>query len=221
MMSDNLNKPFAVIGAGGHGKVVLHALRSAGRQVIRLTDLTPQHFADGVDGVDGVPVCSDDELLRDFQPGQIVLAVGVGSVGPTSAGHVRRQIVERMLQAGYTFPAFVHQAAWVADSVILQQGAQIHAGAIVQPGSSIGAFSIVNTGATVDHDCSLGEFSHVAPGANLSGEVTVADGAHIGAGATVIQGIRIGTESLVAAGAVVVHNVEDHSRVVGVPARRH
>ena len=217
MMSEAGDKPVAVIGAGGHGRVVLHALCSAGRHVIHLTDLEPQRFPEGIDGV---PVCSDDELLRKFQPDEIELALGVGSVGPIAEDHIRRKIVDRMQSSGYEFPVFVHQAAWVAESVTLQQGVQIHAGAIVQPGSNIGAFGIINTGATIDHDCSLAEFVHVAPGAVLSGDVTIGEGTHVGAGATVIQGIHIGTESLIAAGAVVVRNVEDHCRVIGVPARR-
>jgi UDP-perosamine 4-acetyltransferase len=42
---------------------------------------------------------------------------------------------------------------------------------------------------------------------------------HIGTGASVIQGISIGAYSLVAAGSVLVKDVEENSKVKGVPAR--
>ncbi len=210
-------KPIAVIGAGGHGRVVMHALRSIGRQVVCLTDRLPKEFPDGVDGT---LVTTDDRLLDRYRSDDVELAIGVGSVGPVGTGHVRRRIVERMATHGYTFPSVVHNSAWVADSAILGQGVQIHAGAVVQPGVIIEEFAIVNTGATVDHDCHLGAYVHAAPGATLSGDVVVAEGAHVGTGASVIQGIRVGAEAMVAAGAVVVRDVDAAERVAGVPARR-
>lgn len=44
-------------------------------------------------------------------------------------------------------------------------------------------------------------------------------GASIGAHATILPGITIGRWSMVAAGAVVTHDVQDHSLVIGNPAR--
>ncbi len=206
----------AVIGAGGHGRVVLHTARSAGIDVVRLTDRRPERFPDGLDGC---PVCSDEELLEEFSPREIRLALGVGSTGPIGSGHVRRAIVNRLMAAGYVFPPLIHAAAWVAESASLGQGVQIHAGAVVQPGSVIGDFSIINTGARVDHDCRLGSWVHAAPGATLSGDVEIREGTHVGTGASVIQGVRIGRECLIAAGAVVVNSVGDEETVAGVPAR--
>jgi len=210
------NRPIAVIGAGGHARVVLHALRSTGRRVERLTDTAPGKFPNGVDGC---PVISDEELLAEFGPDLIDLAHGVGSVGPVSESHLRCRIVCRMTEAGYSFPAIIHSAAWVSEAVSVGDGTQIHAGAVIQPGVQLAEYCIINTGATVDHDCRLGAYVHVAPGVTLSGDVVVGNGSHLGTGASVIQRIRIGRKAMVAAGAVVVRDVADGEFVAGVPAR--
>ena len=180
-----------------------------------MTDLDPRKFPGGLDGC---PVCSDEELLREFPPDRLDLALGIGSTGPVRAGHPRRRVVQRMSEAGYVFPALPHASAWSAASAVFGRGTQIHAGAVVQPGAVLGDFVIVNTRASVDHDCCIGDFVHLAPGAVLSGGVTVGEGSHVGVGSVVREGIRIGREVLVAAGAVVVRDVPDGCLVAGVPA---
>lgn len=70
---------------------------------------------------------------------------------------------------------------------------------------------------TTDHD-------HSAPekrcGAGRIRPIVVEEGAWIGARATVLPGVTIGRGSVVAAGAVVAADVEPHTLVGGVPARR-
>lgn len=206
----------AIIGCGGHARVVLHALRSTNVSVLTLTDLTPENFPHGLDGC---PVIRDEELLERYPCDRVSLAYGVGSISAVGDAHPRRRIVDRFRRHGYSAATVVHAAAYVADGVLLDQGAQIHAGAVIQPGVSVGACAIVNTRASVDHDCCIGPFVHIAPGATLSGNVTVKEGAHVGTGASVIQGVTIGRCATVAAGACVVRDVADHSLVMGVPAR--
>ena len=134
------------------------------------------------------------------------LANGVGSIGDGT----RRRVFERMKAAGYAFAHVEHPAATIAlAGVSLGEGAQIMAGAVVQPGVCIGADAIVNTRAAIDHDCVIGDHAHIAPGAVLCGEVVVGDDTHIGAGAVLIQGRRIGTGCLIGAGATVLRDVPD------------
>jgi sugar O-acyltransferase (sialic acid O-acetyltransferase NeuD family) len=157
----------------------------------------------------------DEELLERGSEG-IVLVNGVGTVDVNSP---RRSIFEKYRKAGFTFAAVIHPAAMVASDVVVGDGAQIMAGAVLQPGTRVGANAIVNTGALIDHDGIIGDHAHISPGACLAGSVVVGSGAHVGAGATVIQNIRIGEGSVVAAGAVVVDDVAARTTVKGVPAR--
>ncbi|WP_050479716.1 acetyltransferase [Herbaspirillum rhizosphaerae] len=200
-----------ILGAGGHARVLLKAL--AGATVLGLTDPDP---AKAGGAIAGIPILGTDDALKAYAVDKVVLVNGIGSVGSNER---RRDLFARYKQIGYAFLNVCHPSAVVADDVLLGEGVQIMAGAILQTGCSVGENSIVNTGAVVDHDCGIGRHVHIAPGAVLSGGVEVGDNAHVGAGATVIQGVRIGANSLVGAGAVVVRDVPPGVRVAGVPAK--
>lgn len=187
-----------VLGAGGHAKVLIDALKLCGIQIA------------------GVAEPGDDEALLDKRTDSILLVNGVGGVGDTVP---RRRVYEKFKQRGFRFATVRHPAAIVADDVELGEGVQIMAGAVVQPGARIGDNTIVNTRAVVDHDCDIGNHCHIAPGATLSGMVTLGEGAHIGAGATVIQSVKIGAGAVIGAGAAVVRDVPAGVRAVGVPAK--
>lgn len=198
------------LGAGGHASCVLDALHEDPRvEVIGLLDPKPLR-ADRL----GVPVLGDDQLLTSLEVEAFF--IGVGSVGDPS---VRRRLAARALEQGLSPLRVVHPRACVSEHAWVAPGAQVLAGAIVQPGARVAGFAIVNSGAIVEHDCFVGEFAHVASGARLGGEAHVGAGAHIGLGATVRERIRIGEGALVGAGAVAVANVPAEAIVVGVPAR--
>jgi sugar O-acyltransferase (sialic acid O-acetyltransferase NeuD family) len=195
--------PVIVIGGGGHGRVVIEALRRAGSTVIGVID--PER---GVSALlpDGVAWLGSDEALAAYAPDGHVLANGVGSIGDTA----RRRVFERLKAAGYGFVRVEHPAATIAQAgVSLGEGAQVMAGAVVQPGTRIGANAIINTRAAVDHDCVIGDHAHIAPGAVLCGDVVVGGDTHVGAGSVVIQGRRIGAGCLIGAGAIVLRDVPD------------
>lgn len=202
-----------VIGAGGHARVVIDALLSAEEPVIGLTDIDP-----GRAGGDilGVPVLGADDVLGGYGPKTTQLVIAVASVDLPTA---RQAIFEGLKEKGYGFANAIHPSAIIGREVRLGEGAQVMAGAVVQPFAVIGDNAIVNTRAGVDHDCRVGAHVHLAPGATLSGGTTVGAGSHVGCGATVIQGVRIGQGVLVGAGATVCHDIPDGARVAGTPAR--
>lgn len=205
--------PVLILGGGGHAKVLLGALMAGSVPVAGVLDPDP---ALAGKTLLGVSVLGDDRELLRFQPDEILLVNGLGSVGLPVR---REELFARYKGLGYRFARVVHPSAVVAADAELGEGAQVMAGAVIQPGCRIGDNVIVNTRASVDHDCHIGDHVHLAPGVTLSGGVTVADGVHVGTGATVIQGVRIGRGSLVAAGAVVVSDIPECSVASGVPAR--
>ncbi len=95
-----------------------------------------------------------------------------------------------------------HPSAIVSSDLRRGRGAQIMAGAIIQPGCKIGHNVLINTRASVDHDCTIGDHVHIAPGAILCGNVTVGEGAFIGAGAVVTEGKVVPPNSFCNAGTV-------------------
>lgn len=205
--------PVIVLGAGGHAKVLIEALLQSGKVITGIVDPDPTLL--GAE-ISGVPVLGGDEAVSAFPSSEIQLVNGLGSVG---LPFKRQQLFERFKGLGYIFATVVHPSAVIASDVVPGEGAQIMAGAVIQPGSSIGINSIINTRASVDHDCIIGDHVHIAPGVTLSGGVSVETGSHIGTGATVIQGVSVGRGCLVAAGAVVTKVLVEGAKVRGVPAR--
>lgn len=202
-------KPVILLGAGGHAKVLLEILRIQSIKIIGVTDPIASSFTSEVD------VLGSDEVICEYDPDNVFLVNGVGSVGDNS---LRKKLFQKFKAKGYRYLTLIHPSAIVATDVFLSEGVQVMAGAIIQPGCSIKENTIVNTRASVDHDCLIGAHGHIAPGVTLSGNVTVGDDVHIGTGASVINNVRIGANSIVGAGAVVIRNVREGAKVMGVPA---
>lgn len=206
--------PLILLGAGGHAKVLLALTQTSRRRVIGVCD--PQLVQEGLKYWRGIPVLGGDEAVYDHDPDQVGLINGVGQLVGSSR---RAQLYMAMRQRGYCFPALVHTAAWVANDVKLSDGVQIMAGVTVQPDSTIGENSIINTQASIDHDCYLAEHIHVAPGATLCGGVRVDIGAFIGAGAVVLQNLTVGADAVVGAGTTLTRSLPKEGIQIGAACR--
>src|SRR5581483_3713754 len=200
----------AVLGAGGHAKVVIATLQAAGFTVGAVFDDDRSKQGSRLLGVE-VQGTLDDFAGSGYR--RAVLAIGDNAT--------RMRLAERL---GDRLPEIewivaVHPQACLHESVKLGEGAVVFAGAIIQPDTMIGAHTIINTGATVDHDCRIGDFAHIAPGVHLAGEAHVGRGAFLGIGAAIIPGRAVGEWATVGAGAVVVSDIPANVTAVGVPAR--
>ncbi|HEX4492976.1 MAG TPA: acetyltransferase [Acidimicrobiia bacterium] len=193
-----------VIGAGGHGKVVVATAQALGWTVTVADD----DRANWGGQLLGVPVDGPVAPVLADTTATCVLAIGSNAVRARLARGAR-----------CAFATLVHPAAVVHASVVLGAGTVVFAGAIIQPDTRLGAHGIVNTGASIDHDCALGSAVHIAPGARLAGGVTVGDEAFVGIGAVAIPGVHIGARATIGAGAAVVRDVPADAVAVGVPAR--
>lgn len=201
-----------VIGAGGHGKVVISLLKKLSHSLLGYVDPLERGTVLGVQrlGDDGVL----PGLLEQY-PG-CHAAIGVGKVEAVSRRGYR--LLARLETMGFVLPPVVSPKAVVNEEVVLGAGTMVFDGVIVNSGAVIGRGCILNTHCTVEHDCGVGHNVHIAPGAVLSGGVTIGDHCMVGAGATVIQGIRVAADCMIGAGAVVVRNLEEPGVYVGNPA---
>ena len=202
----NSKTSVAIIGGGGHAKVVISTLQAAGLDVVGVYDDDP---AKRGQQIAKVPVIGSVAEIHSGTAGAFVIAIG--------RNVLRRQIAERLSFVRWL--TVVHPHAYVHESVKVGPGTVVFAGAVIQPDTVIGRHSIINTGATVDHDCSLGDFTHVAPGCHLAGGVALADGVFMGIGSVAIPGIAIGGWTTVGAGGVVITHLPAQQVAMGVPAR--
>lgn len=197
--------PIAVIGAGGHAKVVVAALLASGVEVGGILDDDAEKRGSRVLGV---PVCGAISDLPGLNCVGAVLGIG--------ENRTRQRLA---VTGGARWVTVIHPTAVVDPSVRIGPGSVVFAGAIVEADTQIGSHAIINTGASVNHDCRIGDFAHIAPGVNLAGGVVVGEGAFLGIGCAVPPSVKIGAWAIVGAGAVVLREVPPGATVVGVPAR--
>lgn len=194
-MTLSKNKPFVVIGAGGHCAVVIDLILAAGGMV---AGVASPKIPIGEHVYRQIPSVGDDEhVMNSYPAGEYVIALGMGDRA------LRKALFERFSHEGYEFPPLLHPAATVSPTAELRAGCQLMAGSVVQARSLLYEGVIINTKASVDHDCAVGAFSHVAPNACLCGSVDVGTMVHIGAGATVVQEISLSADTFIKAGSCV------------------
>lgn len=191
-----------LLGAGGHARVLQALVQALGQCLIGVVD--PVLAREGAASWRGLAVLGDDAALLARDPGEAGLVNGIGPV-PHQLG--RQAVHQRFSAAGFHFPSLVHPHAWVAPDVVLANGVQVMAGAVVQPACRLGSGSTLNTGSRIDHDCEVGAHAHIAPGAVLCGGVRVHEGAFVGAGAVVLPGLTVGAGAIVAAGSTLTRDL--------------
>ncbi|SRR5579885_288970 len=196
----------AIIGAGGHAKVVLDALSLMKSFPVSATCLIDpakagHRFA-------GLPVLAS---ARELKPASFIVAIGDNAR--------RKRCFEEMLLLGWQPINAVHPSAIIARQVALGRGTFIGPNVVINPDAQIGDNVIVNSAAVVEHDCRIGSHSHVAPGSALGGGVQVGEGALVGIGSTVCPLGVVGNWSVLGAGAVLLERLDEGATGIGVPAR--
>lgn len=182
-----------VVGSGGFALVCIEVLESAGNQIDRHLDVTPD--------------------------ADLTVASGESVFIAVMDNRERQALTAEMRSLGAVVVTAISPHAMVSPSSRIEVGALIMPGAVVQAKAAVGLGAIVNANAVVDHDVMIGAFAHIAPGAALAANVTVGDGALVGVGASVTPRRSIGAWSTVGAGSAVVRDVPAGATVAGVPAK--
>jgi acetyltransferase EpsM len=194
-----------IIGASGHGKVIIDMLQLNQIPIEGVWDDDPtigEVFM-------GFPVKGSVDTCVDAGTEHLIIAVGNNAI--------RKKIAARL--SNTIFGVAIHPTAAVAPEVEIGPGTVVMANSSINTGSQVGSHVIINTNASVDHDCTIGDYVHISPQAGLAGGVEIGEGTHIGIGACVIQGIKIGKWCTLGAGAVIIRDVPDGATVVGNPGK--
>jgi sugar O-acyltransferase (sialic acid O-acetyltransferase NeuD family) len=190
-------KEIALIGGGGHAKVIIEIIEESGDRVITVNDTDIS-----ITEINGYKV-------SDEMPGaETATLISIGS------NRIRKRIA---LEIKNHFATAVHPKANLSSRCRIGEGTVVMAGATINSDATIGNHCIINTNASVDHDCVIGDFVHLAPGVSIAGTVSVGEGTLVGIGSSVIPGIQIGKWVTIGAGTVIIKDVPDYAVVVGVP----
>ena len=203
----NCKKPIIVLGAGGHAKVLIEAIRQSGNEIIGLTDPDMKKSSKCF----GVNVLGNDDAIFNYSTNEVVLVNGIGALPDNN---LRAKLNERMENKGFQFTKVIHPSAIIASDVEIGSGSQIMAGVVIQPGVQIGRSCIINTGVNLDHDCIIHDNCHISPGVTLSGNVVISKRTHIGTGTSVIHNIFIGQDCIIAAGSIIHHDIPEKTKFI-------
>ncbi|WP_292934518.1 acetyltransferase [Noviherbaspirillum sp.] len=200
----------AILGGGGHGKVVADAAEACRRwdDIVFYDDAWPQRVENGP-----WPYVGSIHAFMQLPPDSCDVVVAIGD------NALRARIAFQLQDAGFSLVNVIHPASTVSRHASIGAGSVVFAGAVINIGATLGPACIINTCAIVEHDCVLGTAVHVSPGANLAGEVCIGDASWVGIGACIRQQITVGSKVMIGAGAVVVSAVPDGVTMVGNPAR--
>ena len=201
----------AIVGAGGHGRVVADILSALGTPASGFFD--PDPLLPNVLG-------SDDDAVKLIALHSIThFVMGVGSV--RGGAGLRARLFSTFSDMGLTSLTVVHPRAVIAEGVCLGNGTVVMAGAILNTGVKTGENVIVNTGSVIDHDGRIGAHSHIAPGCILSGDVFVGNHCLLGTGTIARHGARVGDGATIGAGSLLLGQYAAGGTFFGSPAHRY
>ncbi len=214
MLKVNAMKNIVIIGASGHGSMLLDCLEKEKKyNVIGFIDSFKKKgkLHDGYEilGSEGeIP-----QLIKERNLEGAIIAIG--------NNFTRKCMVDELnkIAPSLFFVSTIHPSANIGRNVKVGKGSVIMPGVIINANAEVGEFCILNTNASLGHDGTMADFSSIASGSCTGGNLKLGEFSAISLGVNIIEKINIGEHSIVGAGALVVKDVGDFSVVYGVPAR--
>ncbi len=145
-----------IVGAGGHGKVILDA-------AIKQNHYTIVGFLDEQKSLGTVieqdyTVLGGLEGIEDLFSAETCFVVAIGD------NMIRKRIYDKLNKV-LVAAVLIHPSAYVSASSEVGAGSVVLAGAVINSGSTIGENCIINSLALVDHETRVGSHSHISQGA--------------------------------------------------------
>ncbi len=199
-------KKVMIIGASGHGKVIVDIIHQSGDQVMGFLDDDPTKKE-----IHQIPVLGKIEDIQKYKD-DFYFIIGIGD------NQIRKKIAEGNPALNYY--TAIHPTAIIGEGVRIGNGTAVMAGTVINADAEIGEHCIINTSAVIEHECVIGDYTHISPQACLCGNVHVGEECHVGAGATIINNQMIVKNTVIGAGCVVVTDLLESGIYMGMPASK-
>ena len=150
-----MKKRVAIIGAGGHEKVIADAVLKSGEY--ELVGFVDAKIPRGTVVFGTYSILESQANIHLILPEIDCFIIGIG------ANEIRKKVVES-LPENLEWATVIHPSASIASETIIGKGSIILANSVIGIASVIGEFSIVDAGVVVDHECEIGAFCHLSIG---------------------------------------------------------
>ena len=195
-----MNKKIAIIGAGGHGKVV-------GDIALLNQYKTIDFFDDRANEIKKFPFTIIDNLnyLKENVKNYDAFFVAIGD------NQIRSDKIRWLKKNKMNIVSLVHPKSTISRFSSLGMGTCVMANAVINPGTLIKEGVIINTSASIDHDCIIEDFAHISPNCSLSGSIKIGKFTHLGTGTSVHPGIHIGNNVKTGVGSRLFKDILDNT----------
>ena len=194
-----MNKKLAIIGAGGHGKVVGEIALLNQYNVI-------DFFDDRIDEIKKFPfkiIGNLDQLKNDLKNyDDFFVAIGDNRIRQNQIAWLKKEKINII--------RLVHPKSTISQFSFIEVGSCVMANAVINPGTLIKEGVIINTSSSIDHDCLIENFAHISPNCSLSGNVKIGKFTHLGTGSSVHPGVDIGENVKIGIGSKIYRDIEDN-----------
>ncbi len=197
----------AVMGAGGHSRVVSSILKANHTDIKGFFD---DSYCGVSEDIQGAPLLGRFEDILNYKDAIQLVYLSLGN------NFIRKKHFDFIYQNRFCMPSLLHPTAIIESDVNIGSATTICLGAIIGTEVRIGKGCILNTGCAVDHESKIGDFVHLAPRVTIAGRSSVGDCTFVGMNSTIAEKVMIGKNVVIGAGSVILRDVPDEATVVGI-----
>jgi len=203
----------AVIGAGGHARVIVSEIEMSGEYDSIEIYTIDTHAQNEV--ILGYPVVENADVINSSDSKRIDIFLAIGDL------KIRSKWYSFFSDLNFHMPNLIARTALVSSSARLGSANFIASGSYLGPNVMMGNNNLINTKSIIEHESILGDSCNISPGAVLCGRVSLGSNVFIGANSTVIEKLCISSDVALGAGSTLIESI-NHRNVLwcGSPARK-
>lgn len=202
-----------IVGAGGVGRETAYIVEQINqrKETFNILGFVDDNKALWGREINGYKVLGDlNYLLEEKRDSKIVISI--------ANYKIKKEFVEKLKE--YEFETIIHPDVYIHKTIGIGVGTIIYPGTIMTTNISIGSHVIICAKTGIGHDTKIEDYASILWNVNISGFDVIKEGTFIGSNATIIQNLNIEEKTTIGAATLILRDIEEKSKMVGVPARR-